>query len=70
MTQNNPIVQGFFNAGVTMGERICDVTLQTPALILPSLQVNIRGGRLPPLSANAVRCLKLPLDRLSRSEAS
>jgi glyoxylase-like metal-dependent hydrolase (beta-lactamase superfamily II) len=47
-----------------------DATLAAPALILPSLQVNIRGGRLPPLSANGVRYLKLPLNRLGRSEAS
>jgi glyoxylase-like metal-dependent hydrolase (beta-lactamase superfamily II) len=47
-----------------------DAGLQAPALILPSLQVNIRGGRLPPLSANGVRYLKLPLNRLGRSEVS
>jgi hypothetical protein len=47
-----------------------DATLEAPALILPSLQVNIRAGRLPPLSANGVRYLKLPLNRLGRSEAS
>jgi hypothetical protein len=47
-----------------------DATLEAPALILPSLQVNIRGGRLPPLSANGIRYLKLPLNQLGRSEAS
>jgi glyoxylase-like metal-dependent hydrolase (beta-lactamase superfamily II) len=47
-----------------------DATLQAPALILPALQVNIRGGRLPPLSANGIRYLKLPLNRLGQSEAS
>jgi glyoxylase-like metal-dependent hydrolase (beta-lactamase superfamily II) len=40
-----------------------DVTLGLPALILPSLQVNLRGGALPQPDANGVRYLKLPLDR-------
>lgn len=39
-----------------------DATLAMPKLILPSLQVNIRGGRLPPPEDNGVRYLKLPLD--------
>jgi glyoxylase-like metal-dependent hydrolase (beta-lactamase superfamily II) len=40
-----------------------DATLAMPALLLPSVQVNIRGGRLPEPAANGVRYLKLPLDR-------
>jgi glyoxylase-like metal-dependent hydrolase (beta-lactamase superfamily II) len=39
-----------------------DKTLAVPALLLPSVQVNIRGGRLPPPEDNGVRYLKLPLD--------
>jgi len=41
-----------------------DATLATPRLILPALQVNIRGGRLPPPDADGVRYLRLPLDQL------
>ena len=41
-----------------------DATLDMPALILPSLQVNLRAGALPEASANGVRYLKLPLDLL------
>ncbi|WP_394538216.1 MBL fold metallo-hydrolase [Lysobacter enzymogenes] len=41
-----------------------DRTLAVPALILPSLQVNLRGGALPQPEANGVRYLKLPLDQL------
>jgi len=41
-----------------------DKTLAMPALLLPSIQVNIRAGRLPPAEANGVRYLKLPLDAL------
>jgi glyoxylase-like metal-dependent hydrolase (beta-lactamase superfamily II) len=41
-----------------------DKTLAMPALILPSIQVNIRAGELPPPEANGVRYLKLPIDAL------
>ena len=40
-----------------------DASLNLPALILPSLQVNLRAGALPDSDANGVRYLKLPLDR-------
>ncbi len=39
-----------------------DKTLAKPALILPSIQVNIRAGDLPAPESNGVRYLKLPLD--------
>ena len=41
-----------------------DKTLEMPQLILPSIQVNIRAGQLPPPDDNGVRYLKLPLDAL------
>ncbi len=41
-----------------------DATLGLPALILPAVQVNIRGGRLPPARADGRRFLTLPLDVL------
>ena len=41
-----------------------DKTLAMPVLILPSIQINIRAGELPPAEANGVRYLKLPLDTL------
>ncbi len=39
-----------------------DKTLSMPKLILPSVQVNMRAGELPPPDANGVRYLKLPLN--------
>lgn len=45
-----------------------DATLPVPRLILPSLQVNIRAGRLPPADADGHRYLRLPLNRLPRSD--
>ena len=41
-----------------------DATLGAPALILPSLQVNIRAGALPPMDADGRRYLKTPLNVL------
>jgi hypothetical protein len=35
-----------------------------PKLILPSIQVNIRGGHLPEPESNGTRYLKIPLDVL------
>ena len=40
-----------------------DRTLSLPRLILPSLQVNILGGRVPTAEINGVSYLKIPLNR-------
>ena len=39
-----------------------DKTLDMPRLILPSVQVNMRAGHLPPEEDNGVRYLKVPLN--------
>ena len=44
--------------------RARDATLAAPALILPSLQVNIRAGALPPAEEDGRIYLKLPVNRL------
>ena len=41
-----------------------DATLAMPKLILPSLQVNMRGGRLPEPEPNGVSYLKVPVNLL------
>jgi len=41
-----------------------DATLDMPVLILPSVQVNMRAGHLPPAEDNGTRYLKIPLDAL------
>jgi glyoxylase-like metal-dependent hydrolase (beta-lactamase superfamily II) len=38
-----------------------DATLPAPMLLLPSIQVNIRAGRLPHVESNGVRYLKIPI---------
>jgi glyoxylase-like metal-dependent hydrolase (beta-lactamase superfamily II) len=55
--------------GVTEDEFVArrterDRTLAMPVLILPSVQVNIRAGRLPTPEANGVSYLKIPVNAL------
>ena len=42
--------------------RARDATLEMPVLIMPSVQVNIRAGNLPPPESNGVSYLKVPLN--------
>lgn len=41
-----------------------DATLSLPNLIMPSVQINMRGGRLPEPEENGTRYIKIPLDTL------
>lgn len=41
-----------------------DATLAIPALMLPSVQINIRAGNLPPKENNGVAYIKIPLNNL------
>ena len=41
-----------------------DRELGMPNLILPSIQINVRGGAMPPAEDNKIRYLKLPIDAL------
>jgi len=57
------------HAGVTELEFIDfrqkrDAQLGMPKLMLPSIQVNIRAGEMPPAEANGVAYLKLPVNAL------
>jgi glyoxylase-like metal-dependent hydrolase (beta-lactamase superfamily II) len=57
------------NQGVSRDEFVAmregrDGELGMPRLILPSIQVNVRAGRLPEAEANGVCYLKIPLDAL------
>ena len=54
------------HAGISEDEFVAmrqarDAKLDTPELLMPSIQVNIRAGQLPPADANGVRYLKLPV---------
>lgn len=55
--------------GITEAEFVAmrtarDQTLDMPTLILPSIQVNIRAGHLPPAEDNGTRYLKIPINAL------
>lgn len=41
-----------------------DATLEMPRLILPSIQVNIRAGHMPPAEADGKVYLKVPINQL------
>ena len=41
-----------------------DKTLAMPALMIPSVQVNMRAGHMPPPEDNGVSYLKVPIDVL------
>lgn len=65
--ENNPHVRDGAGASDYVALRTArDATLPVPRLILPALQVNIRGGRLPDPDADGVRYLKIPLNRIGR----
>ena len=38
-----------------------DATLSAPALLMPSIQVNMRAGKLPPADSNGVHYLRVPI---------
>ncbi|MBS0408148.1 MAG: MBL fold metallo-hydrolase [Proteobacteria bacterium] len=44
-----------------------DARLPVPRLLLPALQVNIRGGRLPEADGNGIAYLRLPLNQLGHT---
>jgi glyoxylase-like metal-dependent hydrolase (beta-lactamase superfamily II) len=38
-----------------------DATLSAPSLLMPSIQVNMRAGQLPPSDSNGIHYLKIPV---------
>ena len=55
--------------GVTEDEFVAmrtarDATLEMPRLILPSVQINMRAGQMPPAEENGQRYMKIPIDAL------
>lgn len=61
----NVHVHGGIGEDEFVAKRIArDRTLEMPVLILPSVQVNIRAGHMPPAEADGHVYLKLPVNRL------
>jgi glyoxylase-like metal-dependent hydrolase (beta-lactamase superfamily II) len=62
--RNLHIHDGIDEAAFVAMREARDRTLEMPALILPSIQVNMRAGRMPPADSNGTIYLRLPLNRL------
>ncbi|HWT16565.1 MAG TPA: MBL fold metallo-hydrolase [Patescibacteria group bacterium] len=62
-TGNIHVGNGVAEADYVKVREARDATLDMPALLLPSVQVNIRAGAMPEPEANGVRYLKLPIDQ-------
>ena len=62
--RNLMIHDGITEEDFVQARRERDARLAAPVLILPSLQVNIRGGQLPEPAGNGIRYLKIPLNQL------
>ncbi len=61
---NVHVHEGVSEAEFVAMRRARDATLAMPTLILPSVQVNMRAGHLPPPEDNGVCYLKIPLNAL------
>lgn len=61
---NVHVHEGVDEAAFVAMRQARDATLAMPRLILPSIQVNVRAGHLPPPEADGRRYLKLPVDVL------
>jgi glyoxylase-like metal-dependent hydrolase (beta-lactamase superfamily II) len=59
--QNPHVKDGMTEADFIAFRTARDATLAAPALLLPSIQVNIRAGRFPAAEANGVRYLRIPV---------
>jgi hypothetical protein len=62
--QNLHIHDGVAEADFIAMREARDKTLEIPALIIPSIQVNMRAGRMPAPDSNGTTYLRLPLNRL------
>ena len=56
--------EGISEAEFVAMRKARDATLDMPKLILPSVQVNMRAGQMPPAEDNGVRYLKIPVNAL------
>ncbi len=61
---NVHVHEGVGEAAFVSMRKARDATLAPPRLILPSLQVNIRGGAMPPPEDDGQVYLKIPVNRL------
>ena len=62
--KNTHIHDGIDEAAFVAMRESRDKTLDMPALIIPSIQVNMRAGQMPAPDSNGTVYLRLPLNRL------
>ncbi len=62
--RNIHVHDGVVEDGFVAMRKRRDASLEMPVLILPSVQVNIRAGELPPNDDNGVAYLRIPLNAL------
>lgn len=61
LAHNVHVHEGVSEAEFVRMREARDATLSAPTLLLPSIQVNIRAGRMPPAESNGVHYLKIPV---------
>ena len=62
--RNIHVHDGIDEAAFVAMRQARDATLEVPVLILPSIQVNVRAGELPPPDDNGIAYLRIPLNAL------
>lgn len=63
-THNIHIHDGITEAEFVTMRNARDATLAMPKLILPSVQVNMRAGQMPPAEDNGIQYIKIPVNAL------
>lgn len=61
---NKHVHQGVSKADFVKMRNERDATLDMPKLILPSVQINMRAGEMPPAEPNGKRYMKIPINAL------
>ncbi len=68
--RNIHVRDGITEEGFVAMRKARDATLEVPTLILPSMQVNVRAGQMPPADDNGVAYLRIPINALPKGGAS
>ncbi len=67
--KNIHVRDGITEEGFVAMRKARDATLEVPTLILPSIQVNVRAGQMPPADDNGVAYLRIPINALPKGGA-
>jgi hypothetical protein len=62
--KNIHVRDGITEEGFVAMRKARDATLDVPTLILPSIQVNVRAGQMPPADDNGIAYLRIPINAL------